>query len=282
MSWPLLLTGKGECFEIYRSVDLADQLQNLAQENLTLFLHCFAKGHAALQAIALQIITDILSTHPSLLAPVPASGGEDPDETALTTSRNEPSPLLKPVLKAFSKSLKSADADVQSTGANALSKLMLSQLITEPELLKQLVIAFFDPETSGNAHLRQALSYFLPVYCHSREANAERMATVATGVIARLATLREAFMDDEDAEEGEMVTLSTVGGLLVDWTDPRKIVGINEKDIAIKSRLDNGDVALNVSVMTHFVLAEHILEKLVTSQTGSELKLRYLYELQSD
>ncbi|KAH0298992.1 ARM repeat-containing protein, partial [Aureobasidium melanogenum] len=238
--------------------------KNLAQENITLFLHCFIKGHASLQTICLQIITDILTTHPSLLAPVASSG--DGDETSATVSATEPSPMLKPVLKVFSKSLKSEDLDVQSTGASALSKLMLSQLITDPDLLKGLVIAFFDPETSANASLRQALTYFLPVYCHSRAANAERMANIATGVISRLAALREAFIEEEDVEEGEMVTLSVVGGMLVDWTDPRKVIGSSEEAKTGKLRVEEG--AAPDSDMIHFVLAEQILEKLVTSQTS--------------
>jgi condensin complex subunit 3 len=148
---------------------------------------------------------------------------------------------------------------------------MLSQLITDPDLLKGLVIAFFDPETSNNASLRQALTYFLPVYCHSRAANAERMATIATGVIARLAALREAFIEDEDVEESEMVTLSVVGGMLVDWTDPRKVIGSSEEARTGKLRVEEG--AASDSDMIHFVLAEQILEKLVTSQTSSKCLL---------
>lgn len=147
---------------------------------------------------------------------------------------------------------------------------MLSQLITDTDLLKVLVVAFFDPETSSNASLRQTLSYFLPVYCHSRATNAERMANIATGVIARLAALREAFIEEEDVEEGEMVTLSVVGGLLVDWTDPRKVVGSSEEPRTGKLTVEEG-VAPG-SDMIHFMLAEQILERLVTSQTSSKLR----------
>lgn len=233
---------------------------------MKLFLHCFAKGHAALQTISLQIITDILSTHSFLLAPTTTASGDDQ-----ASSTVEPSDFLRPVLKVFAKSLKSADSDVQAMGVNALSKLMLSQMITDTDLLKLLVISFFDPETAENAQLRQSLSYFLPVYCHSRGANAERMAMVATGVVARLTTLREALMDDEDVEEGEMVTLATVGGLLVDWTDPRKIIGNGfDDDRAARHKTEQGTAMASSIDMTHFVLAEQILERLVTSQTSSE------------
>ncbi|PSK42692.1 Condensin complex subunit 3 [Elsinoe australis] len=235
--------------------------KNLAQENLTLFLHCFAKGHPELQSIALQIITDILTTHPSLLAPFPA----DPDNTT-TSLTPEPSPLLKPVLKAFSKALKSESPEVQSTGATALSKLMLSQLITDTDILKQLIITFFDPETAANAQLRQALAYFLPVYCHSRYESAARVVQVSTGVIYRLGALREAFVEDEDAEPGEMVTTGFVGGLLVDWTDPRKIVSGREQGFMLGR--EGGEEESRVS--THLLMAEQLLERMVSGQTSKE------------
>ncbi|KAK4991656.1 chromosome condensation complex Condensin, subunit G [Elasticomyces elasticus] len=232
--------------------------KNLAEENLTLFLHCFARGHPALQTIALQIIADILTTHPSLLAPVPPSASGSPAKA----EQEAPNLLLKPVLKAFSKALKSGEPQVQSTGGTALSKLMLSQLITDTDLLKQIVVAYYDPETSANSTLRQALSYFLPVYCHSRKENAERMSKVAVPVIHALSSMKEAFAEDEDMD-GEMVSLTVIGGMLVDWTDPRKIVGADGHAGAE----DGGD--------SHLLLAEEILERLVTSQTSKDEKKIY-------
>ncbi len=223
-----------------------------------MFLHCFSRGHAALQTIALQIIADILITHPSLLADPPATTA---DATEATVSSENV--LRKHVLKAFSRSLKSDDPSVQSTGATALAKTMLSRLITDADLLRSLIIAFFDPDTASNAHLRQSLSYFLPVYAHSRADNAKLMVSVAPGVVAKLCTLREAFLDEAEADsgveaDGGMVKLSVVGGMLVDWTDPRKIVGFTEA------------VGAAAAGETHFLLAEAILERLVTSQVGKE------------
>lgn len=151
---------------------------------------------------------------------------------------------------------------MQSTGATAIAKAMLSRLVTETDLLKQLVVAYFDPDTNSNAHLRQALSYFLPVYCHSRAENAERVVTVSCSVIAKLAAVREAWADEEEDDEG-MVKLSVVGQMLLDWTDPRKIVGFAEAAGA-----NTSDGASEV----HFLLAEHILERVVTTQTSKEEK----------
>ena len=221
-------------------------------------MHCFLKGHPALQTIALQIITDILVTHPSLLAE-PANEEEE-------------NPLIKPILKAYSRSIKSGDPAVQATGATALSKAMLSRLITEPDLLKQLVVAYFDPDTADNAQLRQSLSYFLPVYCHSRAENATRMVSIACSVIAKLSTIREAFLEEvADAEEEEdgMVKLSAVGNMLLDWTDPRKIFGFAE---ATGGGTGSAAASADGASETHYVFAETILERLVTSQVSKEEK----------
>jgi condensin complex subunit 3 len=218
---------------------------------LTLFIHCFSKGHPALQTICLQIITDILVTHPTLLQPSATNPSED-------------SPHLRPVLKAYTKSLKSPNASVSSTGALALSKTFLSHLLTDSDLLKQLVLAYFDAESASNPHLRQTLAYFLPVYCHSRAENAERMSEIATAVVAKCVTLREALMDDADVEaEGDgadgMVKVGVVGSMLCDWTDPRKIIGA-----------DGQSAQAAAGARTHYALAEAILERLVTTQVSKE------------
>lgn len=207
-----------------------------------------------MQTIAIQIIADILITHPSLLA-------EPNIDATATTEQPQSNGLLKQILKAFTKSLKSEDMSVQSTGATALSKAMLSQLITDHDLLKQLVVAFFDPDTSANAHLRQSLTYFLPVYCHSRVENAKRMVEITSGVIAKLSTLRESMLEDAAVEEegGEgMVQLNRVGQMILDWTDPRKIFGFAEAAGATS-------VAEGANEL-HFLLVDNILDRMVTSQ----------------
>lgn len=228
--------------------------KNLAQENLTLFLHCFSKGHEALQVIAIQIITDILTSHPSLLAIPTAAAVIDDTEAKTELVEN---PLIKPVHKMYSKSLRSPDNTVQSTGCVALSKLMLASTIRDADLLKQLVLAYFDPETQTNPSLRQALTYFLPVYCHSRRQNAEALAKIAVAVMHALAERAE----DLDEEE-EMVGMGLVASQICDWTDPRKCVS-NRVDVEVK--LEEGELD------GHLVLAEELLEKCLTPGTGSKL-----------
>lgn len=225
---------------------LTRRIQTLAEENLTLFILCFSKGHQALQMNTLHILCDILTTHPTLLS----SPTTDPA-------------LQKSVLKIFSKALKASHSpDVQLAATTALCKLMLTSVIQDEDLLKQVVLCYFEPATKENAGVRQALSYFLPVYCHSRRANMERMAKVVIAVMHSLVAL-----GDEMEEEEEMVGLGVVGGMLVDWTDARKVV---VQDAASVSWDEAGRKQVNeVNGDIHVDLAEAILEKVMTNGCSS-------------
>ena len=222
-------------------------LQNLAEENLVLFLHCFSKGHDTLQTNAIHILCDILTTHPTLLS------SQDSDAT-----------LQKSVFKVFSKGIKAIHTpDVQSAATIALCKLMLTTVIEDEELLKQLVVCYFEPATKENAGVRQALSYFLPVYCHSRQENMERMGRVALNVLHTLINLGE-----ELDEEEEMVGMSVVVNMLVDWTDARKLVVHDDANVSWdeagkkETKAVSGDIHLDV--------ASSLLEKVMSHSCSSK------------
>lgn len=223
--------------------------QTLAEENLTLFLHCFSKGHDALQVTALHVLSDIFTSHPTLIS-------QSPDPA-----------LQKSIFKVFSKGLKATQApDVQSAATTALCKLMLTNIVTEEDLLKQLVICYFEPATKENAAMRQALSYFLPVYCHSRRENMERMANVVPGVIHAIVGLGEELEDDE-----EMVGVGVVVNMLTEWTDARKLVvqdaaAVSWDEAGRKEiRAVNGDI--------HLDMAESMLERVMSHGCPSKCLL---------
>ncbi|CRK48251.1 hypothetical protein BN1723_020491, partial [Verticillium longisporum] len=69
--------------------------------------------------------------------------------------------------------------EVQAAATLAASKLLLGRVVTDhdssSELLKTLIIAYFDPSSAHNQSVRQALNYFLPVFCFSRAENQELM-----------------------------------------------------------------------------------------------------------
>lgn len=216
-------------------------------------MHCFNKGHDALQATAIQVLCDIFTTHPSLLF--------------LQTS--DP-PLQKPIFKIFSKGLKAThSAEVQGAATIAVCKLLLIGVIQDEDLLKQTIICYFDPATRENAVVRQALSYFLPVYTNSRRENMERMANVAPSVLHAMVGLVE-----ELDEEEEMVGVGVVGNMLVDWTDARKLVIQDEVHVGWDEagrrevKPINGDI--------HLDLAANLLTRIMGHNCTSRFMHYYL------
>ncbi|KAL8693194.1 MAG: hypothetical protein Q9218_001938 [Villophora microphyllina] len=219
----------------------------LAEENLTLFIHCFTKGHDALQVSALHILCDILSTHPDLV-----------------TADHVDAALQKSVYKIFSKGLKASHTpDVQSVATTALCKLMLTSVVRDEELLKQLVILFFEPTSKDNAAVTQALSYFLPVFSHSKREYMEMMATIAASVVHTQVN----FADEMDEDE-EIVGVNVVGNMLVDWTDPRKLVVLDQASAGWDEAGGKGVTGVDGEI--HLTLADSLLERALSHGCSSK------------
>ena len=125
-------------------------------------------------------------------------------------------------------------------------------------------MCYFDPATRDNAVVRQALSYFLPVYTNSRRENMERMAAVAPGVLHAMVSLEEGLDEEE-----EMVGIGVVGNMLVDWTDARKLIVPDEVHVGWdeagrrEAKPVNGDI--------HLDLAANLLTKIMGNNCTSKL-----------
>jgi condensin complex subunit 3 len=216
--------------------------RSLAEENMSLFMHFFSKGHSALQITALHILTDILNVHGAqLLSSTPG--------------------LLKVYVKAVKGGAKAPE--VQAVATVAASKLLLGRVVNEEaacqDLLKSLVVAYFDPSSASNQTVRQALNYFLPVFCFSRAENQDLMRSIALDAIHSLFNLRES-LEDDDVDVGEdMVSMTAIGACLVDWTDPRKCYSPTSL-LDTDKKLVNGDV--------HLEFAMDIIEKLTGNITS--------------
>lgn len=226
--------------------------RSLAEENLMLFMHFFSKGHTALQITALHILTDILNVHGAqLLSANPT--------------------LLKVYIKALRSGAKSPE--VQAAATVAASKLLLGRVVSDHqvsgELLKTLVVAYFEPASSENQSVRQALNYFLPVFCYSRHENQELMASIALDALHMLYNVREGLDDDDADVEDEMVSLSTIGACLVDWTDPRKCYSPGSAmGLDTEKKVVNGDV--------HLEFAKNIIDKLDGNLNSMSIPSSYL------
>ncbi|KAL4805052.1 nuclear condensing complex subunit [Aspergillus unguis] len=258
--------------------------KTLAEENMTLFIHCYSKGHEPLQVTAIQILCDMLTSHPSLLAPV-----SQPDKETVT-----PPAFQKPLLKVFARSLKpNSPTSVQTAAATALSKLLLTGVFTPsvpniPQaiqeynqnaietLLQSLVVSFFHPRTRENPALRQSLAYFFPVYCHSRPDNTQHMRKITVPVIRTILNSAEEHYSleaeedsdgeiDESVGEKELKALMTgVLGMLSEWTDERRVVGLGGERV-----LAGGPASSTACGFIHLELIKDILERVLGISEGS-------------
>lgn len=235
-------------------------MKDLALNNLDLFFHCFTKGHDALKEIVIQVLTDTIITHPQLLAP-PAI---DPDATA-EDAEPKPNPLIKPITKVLLKAFGSDSKRISLIACTAASKLLLLGILPPAptaEILKAFTLTYFDPETASNPALRQALSYFLPVFCHSKLKNAQLMAQIAVPVMSKLLLMREENVEDEETDE--MVGWPVITAHLSEWTDGRKVVGATELG------LDGKTSTTAEAEEPHIHLATEILERALTTTCSKD------------
>jgi condensin complex subunit 3 len=211
--------------------------------------------------IAIQVLTDVIITHPSLLASVPA----DPETATSSDASPTPSPFLKPVTKTFLKAFNSSAAELSQTACTAASKLLLLNILPQnsaADILKTFTLAYFNPETAANPALRQALSYFLPVFCHSRQKNAALMGQIVVSILQKLMLMR----DDLDEEAEDMVSWAVVAGHLSEWTDGRRVVGATELG------LDGKTNTLEGAEEPHILLAIELLERALKDNCTKEEK----------
>ncbi|PGH09809.1 condensin complex subunit 3 [Blastomyces parvus] len=275
--------------------------KTLAEENMSLFIHCYTKGHDALQETAIRILADILTTHTSILLPV-----QSPNESNSVV----PPPFQKPLLRVFAKSLKASSPPVVQTAAvTALAKLLLTGTLSPSgpnvplsikelnensidALLQALVLSFFHPRTRDNLGLRQALTYFLPVYCHSRAANAQHMRKIAVPVVHSVLSAADDFYaleadEDSDGEIDESVgekevksLMSNLVGMLAEWTDERRIVGLGGEAQLPGLSTTTNITPFRPSDSLHLALMRDILQRLLgvgsTSASTKEEKKHLL------
>lgn len=281
MPGPVLPARQGELTSCWINSLLT--VQTLAEENMTLFIHCYSKGHEALQVTALHILCDMLATHTTLLTPVTQADGETVTPPA----------FQKPLFKAFARAFKAnSPAAVQTAAAGSLSKLLLTNAFSPSgpnvppaiqelnqnaidALLQSLLLSFFHPRTRENPALRQTLAYFFPVYCHSRVANTQCMRKVAVPVVRAIMNAAEEYYsleaeEDSDGEVDETIgqkevkaLMTGVVGMLAEWTDERRVVGLGGERVLI-----GGAASSSACGYVHLALAKDILERVLGISEG--------------
>ncbi|EGO03950.1 hypothetical protein SERLA73DRAFT_165497 [Serpula lacrymans var. lacrymans S7.3] len=182
----------------------------------------------------IQIVVDILMVHDTDFLRKGTVGGEKIVETLLHLLTEEESDKVQALL------------------CIGISKLVLAGMISNEDVLKNLMLIYLSPDTADNQELRQCLSYFFPVYSFSSSINQRRMKEIFIPMFVQLANASRDLEDDQ-----EMVNPSQVGGMFVDWTDPQKAIEIP------------GQV---VDEMIHFDMASDIVKALFRDDVPKEDK----------
>ncbi|GAA5857357.1 hypothetical protein JCM8547_002238 [Rhodosporidiobolus lusitaniae] len=182
------------------------------------------------------------------------------------------------ILGFLTSALDQEDNRSAATAVVGISKLLLSGMITDEEILNRLVLLYFASDTVDNHELRQCLSYFFPVYCYSNAGNQRRVANV---IIKALTVLRE--VHDELRDKSAMVTPLQIGSQLVDWTDPQK---------SLKAEGVKPDETIQVDLAIRMVKALYkheekdarklwcqLLPKLYIPEEADDLTIKALVEL---
>lgn len=212
-----------------------------------------------MKEITLQVLADVIITHPHLLAPpVP-----DPDATEQDVLP-EPNPRLKPLIKVMLKGITSENVRIGRIACEAAQKLVFTNILPpEPtaEIVKAFTLIYFDPEGVSNPAVRQALSYFLPVFCHTKVKNAQLMASIAVPIVSKLLVIRDEIDEEDDTE---MVGWPIITAHLAEWTDGRKVV--NQTELGLDGKMSSRAE----SEVPHIMLAIDILERALTSTCSKD------------
>lgn len=137
----------------------------LASENMLLFGQCYTQGHESLKLESIRIITDILMIHGT---------------SVLDTENGVDS---RSIHKLYYKAVMNSELpEVQALAGEALCKLILGGVFNDDDLIKTLILAFFDSDTGQNEALQQILSFCIPVYAHSSIDNQKLLGSVSSTI----------------------------------------------------------------------------------------------------
>ncbi|RIB19265.1 nuclear condensing complex subunit [Gigaspora rosea] len=183
--------------------------QPLAVENYNLFMHCLRHGHPELQIKSLMVMSDILMVYGY--------------STIVSSTR-----LGNDIMGLLRECLTNENEQLQAIAVVGITKLMLSKMLRDKYVLKDLVLLYFDNDTASNLCFRQCLSYFFPTFCHSSFENQTLMQEIF------LPTLFELLKKYKNVEKNDnAVPPLQIAQQLVDWTDPFKVVKLEQTEETI-------------------------------------------------
>ncbi|KAF9015948.1 hypothetical protein BDZ89DRAFT_994795 [Hymenopellis radicata] len=108
------------------------------------------------------------------------------------------------------------EPELQALICTGLCKFFIAGIITDDEVLLQLLVSYFSADTVGNEELRQSLALFFNIYSNSSPENKGRVAEMFIGT----------FVDNYSTENVESKTETPPSSMINQfllWTDPRTL-----------------------------------------------------------
>ncbi|EAL23115.1 hypothetical protein CNBA6400 [Cryptococcus deneoformans B-3501A] len=199
--------------------------EKMAANSFGLFIQQLNSADDVLKVKVCQIIFDLLLVHDI--------------DTLVSKTMVQPDKVVELIRHTLSLDI----AEVQAIACEGVAKLMLAGMISDEVVLQSLVLLYFSPETADNQPLRQCLTYFLPVYCYTAAENQRRMLSIFYDTYTMLSQM------SEEAEDDEMLPLSQIGLMMVDWIDPFKALGREGSTIDTSVHLDLSIEVLKLILM---------------------------------
>ncbi|KAK5821328.1 nuclear condensing complex subunit [Linnemannia elongata] len=232
----------------------------LAADNMDLFLTCaFAENASTLlHVLSVKIMFDLILTFG--MASMSSQVGEE---------------RINADLK---RALESEEPEVQAVAVEGIAKLMLTKVLRDAEILRTLIILYFDPATAKNNHLRQCLSYFLQVYFHSSYDNQVMLSEMAVPIMVKLIEMHQ-------ENKNEMPTCVNMGQQLLEWCEPRRGLEADPEKGPVNKNIDYGlqaniaiDIVKAMFAETAYVrrFLANILHKIPLDDDSGEIRLKKL------
>ncbi|KAJ2242760.1 chromosome condensation complex Condensin, subunit G, partial [Coemansia sp. RSA 475] len=207
--------------------------KSLAVDNIILFAQAVKQGSGELHAKGLAALLDIAFMYG--IADLAPSLGEPSDFVSLLYSE-----------------LESEDERIQATAGEGIAKLLYAHRIPDPsDVLEELLVLYYHPDTSANDALRQCLTYFFPAFSYMAHDNQAVMQQVAVRAVCRLAGVLK--QQNSDAQSG--ATHGQAAQQIVTWSDPRILD-------AIAAMSSSSSVRTSVRMGTYSQIAVDALKRI--------------------
>ncbi|KAF8163123.1 nuclear condensing complex subunit [Crassisporium funariophilum] len=177
--------------------------KRLALQSINLFMNQIPSSPTSIKMILLQILFDIFMKHETEMFKNQGNNLEALTDFLMHHIKEEQDPKAKAIL------------------CEGTAKLVLSGMITDVNVIKNLIKTYLSPLTADNQELRQCLAFFLQMYSYSSPSNQRRMREIFIHVFLDVSEDRkEAGKSDE---EPDMVSSAQVAAMFLDWTDPLRL-----------------------------------------------------------